>query len=363
MASFRKLQVRKLSTNFRDAVEVVPAGDDSPESGEVAVRVLWAGVNASDVNFTAGKYTPGMSPPFDAGFEALGRVSEAGPDCSLREGDFVVVPTFGAFAEQLVVSEAQVMRVPSPDPELLPLLVSGLTAKIAMDRVADLVPGATVLVTAAAGATGQFACQIAKLRGCTVVGTCSTAAKAAMLKSLGVDRAVNYKEEDLASVLREEFPRGIDVAYESVGGEMFETALAALRPHGRIVVIGFISGYKDGSGWTGGAPGGPGAAASGAGAAARSTPLPVTLLAKSASVRGFFLNNFRREWAEHFEWLVAAWRRGEIVSVVDRHSVDTFHGLDSVPAAVEWLFSGRSAGKVVVAIDPKAAKEARASRL
>ena len=200
MASFRKLQVRKLSTNFRDAVEVVPAGNDCPDSGEVAVRVLWAGVNASDVNFTAGKYTPGVSPPFDAGFEALGRVTEAGPDCSLREGDFVVVPTFGAFAERLVVSEAQVMRVPSPDPELLPLLVSGLTAKIAMDRVADLAPGATVLVTAAAGATGQFACQIAKLRGCTVVGTCSTAAKAAMLRSIGVDRAVNYKEEDLGAV-------------------------------------------------------------------------------------------------------------------------------------------------------------------
>ncbi|KAA0147637.1 hypothetical protein FNF29_07192 [Cafeteria roenbergensis] len=356
MASFRKLQVRKLSTNFRDAVEVVPAGNDCPDSGEVAVRVLWAGVNASDVNFTAGKYTPGVSPPFDAGFEALGRVTEAGPDCSLREGDFVVVPTFGAFAERLVVSEAQVMRVPSPDPELLPLLVSGLTAKIAMDRVADLAPGATVLVTAAAGATGQFACQIAKLRGCTVVGTCSTAAKAAMLRSIGVDRAVNYKEEDLGAVLRDEFPRGIDVAYESVGGDMFETALAALRPHGRIVVIGFISGYKDGSGWTG-------ASGGGAAAAKRSAPLPVTLLAKSASVRGFFLNNFRREWAEHFAWLVAAWRRGEIVSRVDAHSVGAFQGLDSVPDAVEWLFSGRSAGKVVVAIDPEAAKEARASRL
>lgn len=360
MASFRKLQVRKLSTNFRDAVEIVPAGAESPDSGEIAVHVLWAGVNASDVNFSAGKYTPGVSPPFDAGFEALGRVAEAGPDCRLREGDFVVVPTFGAFAERLVVSEEQVMRVPSPDPELLPLLVSGLTAKIAMDRVADLVPGATVLVTAAAGATGQFACQIAKLRGCTVVGTCSTAAKAAMLTALGVDRAVNYKEEDLATVLREEFPRGIDVAYESVGGAMFETALSALKPHGRIVVIGFISGYKDGSGWKG-AAGGVAAGAGGSGG--RSTPLPVALLAKSASVRGFFLNNFRREWVDHFEWLVAAWRRGDIVSTVDKHSVDAFHGLDTVPDAVEWLFSGRSAGKVVVAIDPKAAKEARASRL
>jgi len=324
---------------------------DAPEEGEILVQVVYAGVNASDVNFTAGKYTPGVEPPFDAGFEALGRVIARGPGCRLALGAAVVVPSFGAFAERLLVPEAHVFPVPSAEPEILPLLVSGLTAKIALDRVAELARGETVLVTAAAGATGQFACQLAKLRGCTVIGTCSTDAKAAFLKSIGVDRPVNYKREDLSAVLRAEFPRGIDAAYESVGGEMFEAAVAALRPKGRVVVIGFVSGYRDGSGWK-----------RKEGGAARGTPLPVTLLAKSASVRGFFLNHYRKEWADHFRWLVEAWQRGDIVSKVDEHSKDTFRGVEAVADAVDYLYSGKSSGKVVVRLDG-GADAARESRL
>jgi len=85
--------------------------------------------------------------------------------------------------------------------------------------------------------------------------------------------------------------QGVDVVYESVGGEVFDAAVNNLATHGRLIVIGFTSGYQDGSGWTTA----PGAPAGKRGA----TPLPAKILAKSLSLRGFFLNNFVREWKPH----------------------------------------------------------------
>ncbi len=81
--------------------------------------------------------------------------------------------------------------------------------------------GETVLVTAAAGGTGQFAVQLAKLAGNTVIATCSTPEKVKLLKELGCDRVINYKTENLEQVLKSEYPNGVDIVYESVGGETF----------------------------------------------------------------------------------------------------------------------------------------------
>lgn len=134
------------------------------------------------------------------------------------------------------------------------------------------------LCAAAAGATGSFAVQLAKQAGCHVIGTCSSDDKAAMLKGLGCDRPVNYKKEDLFKVLREEYPKGVDVVYEGVGGKMFDVALNNLAVKGRLVVIGFISGYQDSTGWTG--------------AGSTQKPIGPKILGKSASIRGFFLNDY-----------------------------------------------------------------------
>lgn len=98
---------------------------------------------------------------------------------------------------------------------------------------------------AAAGGTGQFAVQLAKLAGNHVIGTCGSEDKVKFLKEIGCDRVVNYKKEDLAAVLKKEYPQGIDLVYECVGGKMLETAVNSLAIHGRIVIIGMISGYVD----------------------------------------------------------------------------------------------------------------------
>uniref|UniRef100_A0A8C6WHI1 15-oxoprostaglandin 13-reductase n=1 Tax=Neogobius melanostomus TaxID=47308 RepID=A0A8C6WHI1_9GOBI len=212
--------------------------------------IIFVGINASDINYSAGRYDPTVKPPFDAGFEGIGEVVGLGLGASsdYTIGDTVAYFRNGAFAEYTIAPAKECIRVPLVKPEFLTLLVSGATAYIALKRLGDLTKGETVLVTAAAGGTGQFAVQFAKQAGCHVIGTCSTNEKAGFLKSIGCDRPINYKEENLGETLRKEYPKGIDVVYESIGGSILDVAVNCLAQKGRLIVIGFISGYQSASG-------------------------------------------------------------------------------------------------------------------
>jgi len=245
----------------------------------------------------------------------------------------------GAFAEYMAVSSLHALPVPSADPKFLPLLVSGLTASIALEQIGELKGGETVLVTAAAGGTGMFAVQLAKLKGCTVIGTCSSPEKVEFLKSIGCDRPINYKEEDLNTVLKKEFKQGVDCVYESVGGKMFETSVNRLANRGKVIVIGYISGYSSDKGLAN-TPG-------------SNAALCAKLLNKSASVRGFLLFHYADVWRRHSRQLLDAVLAGKLRSFV---SPERFHGLDSVNAAVDFLHSGKSFGKVVVDLEAASSK-------
>mmetsp|Transcript_59455 Transcript_59455/g.124243 ORF Transcript_59455/g.124243 Transcript_59455/m.124243 type:complete len:347 (-) Transcript_59455:105-1145(-) len=343
--AFRKIVVERLSSNFREATKIVTYNlAQKPNPGHIFVRNVLCGINASDINFTNGKYMPGLQPPFDAGFEAVGRVASIGDGVTgLKIGDPVVYSAFGAFAEMKEVESRGVIPIPKVSGDALTLVVSGLTASIALEEVAQIQEGETLLVTAAAGATGSFAVQLGKLKGCHVIGTCSTDDKAAFLATLGCDRAINYRRESLFKVLKAEYPKGINAVYESVGGDMFDAAVNNLAVKGRLVVIGFISGYQDGSGWTGPAE----AAAGGGGGGPGKTPLAAKLLGKSASVRGFFLNNFAKQWRPHMERLHALVGSGQVRCVSDPTA---FAGLESVADAVEYMYKGGNTGKVIVAL-------------
>lgn len=107
--------------------------------------------------------------------------------------------TYGGFAEYAIEKARFCVPVADSSPEIVSFLTSGLTASLALEA-GGLRRGQTVLVTAAAGGTGMFAVQLAKLAGCHVVGTCGSAEKAKLLARLGVDRVVNYKEESLKEV-------------------------------------------------------------------------------------------------------------------------------------------------------------------
>jgi len=301
-----------------------------------------------------------VSPPFDAGFESVGVVVAAGSavPASLQPGAAVAATGYGAFSEYQIVKARAALPLPSASAHFLPLLVSGLTASVALNTTGEMktvgVNGArqeTVLVTAAAGGTGLFAVQLAKAAGHHVIATCSSDDKVAVLRSLGVDRVINYKKEEFGSVLRKEYPRGIDIVYESVGGEMFLECVKNLAVKGRLIVIGFISGYEDGSAWKGVAKNG---AAASSGAAVKATkkpppPLPALLLGKSASIRGFFLNDYADQFKSHMAHLSQSVANGSLQSIVDP---TRFVGLEQVPLALDRMYAGKNVGKVVVDLAP-----------
>ena len=348
----RRVVVHRLTSDFAAATRIVSAPTPAPKRGEVLIERRWTGVNASDVNFTAGRYFGGAKKaaallPFDAGFESVGVVAALGPGVAdahpeLAPGQPVATTTYGGFSEYAVAPAKLVVPVPEASPAAVALLTSGLTASIAMEQLGGVSAWSqsapekrrTVLVTAAAGGTGQIAVQLAKLAGHHVVATCGGEVKARMLASLGVDRVVNYKKESLRSVLRSEYARGVDLAYESVGGEMFETAVDALAPHGVLIVIGMMSQYTSG-----------GKDASEAWTPSTYKGLPEKLLWKSASVRGFFLPQYARHFRRHLAGLFELVRSGKMRVEIDP---SPFKGLEDVSRAVAHLQGGTSMGKVVV---------------
>ncbi|KAM6910607.1 prostaglandin reductase 3-like [Xenentodon cancila] len=341
-SSARKLVVTTLSPSFREAVSMRTVAVPTPGDADLLVRNRFVGINASDINYSAGRYDPTVKPPFDAGFEGIGEVVGLGLSASSTYtiGDTVAYFGSGAFAEYTVVPAKESVRVPSVKPEFLTLLVSGATAYIALKRLGDLAKGETVLVTAAAGGTGQFAVQFAKQAGCHVIGTCSSNEKAGFLKSIGCDRPINYTTEDLAKTLRKEYPQGIDVAYESVGGSVLELAVNCLAKKGRLIVIGMISGYQTESG----IPPFPGG-----------ETLPVKLLLRSASMRGFFLPHFVSDYKEALSSMMQMFAKGKLVCEVDCGDMaqeGRFVGLESVFRAVDYMYAGKNLGKVVVEVTP-----------
>lgn len=342
-STMKKLVVTKLSPHFREAVCVQTVAVPTPGNEELLIRNRFVGINASDINYSAGRYDPTVKPPFDAGFEGIGEVVGLGLRASsdYTIGDTVAYFRNGAFSEYTVVPAKECVRVPLVKPEFLTLLVSGATAYIALKRLGDLTKGETVLVTAAAGGTGQFAVQFAKKVGCHVIGTCSSNEKAGFLKSIGCDRPINYRVENLGETLRKENPKGIDVVYESIGGNMLELAVNCLAQKGRLIVIGFISGYQSASGIP----------------AFKGATLPVKLLQKSASVRGFFLPHFLSDYREAMGKMMQMVAKGELVCEVDFGDLaeeGRFSGLESVFRAVDYMYAGKNLGKVVVEVAPAA---------
>ncbi|XP_043923045.1 prostaglandin reductase 3 isoform X2 [Protopterus annectens] len=301
----------------------------------------FVGINASDINYSAGRYDPSAKPPFDIGFEGVGEIVALGLTASANYtvGQSVAYMSGGSFAEYTVVPTKNAIMVPSSKPEYITFLVSGATAYISLKELGSLSEGETVLVTAAAGGTGQFAVQLAKKAKCHVLGTCSSDEKAGFLKTIGCDRPINYKKENIATVLKKECPRGVDVIYESVGGDIFDLAVNNMAVKGRLIVIGFISGYQTLTGLK----------------AIKGGTLPAKLLQKSASVRGFFLLHFHSHYQEALKQLLAMFEKGELACEVDCGDMSPegrFIGLESVFRAVDYMYTGKNIGKVVVELPP-----------
>ena len=343
--SYKKIQVVTLSSDFARATEIVEAPLREPKDDEVLVKNHFSGINATDINISAGRYFTDGKVPYDVGFEGLGIVQSIGSKVNdsiadeklkLKVGQPVLYLGSSGFAEYIYANAPQLIPVPELNPKYLSILVNGLTASIGLDKAGHIKAGEKVLITAAAGGTGQICVQWAKSKGCHVIGTTSSEEKANYLKSLGCDEIINYKEKNLSKELATLHPEGVDVIWETIGGQTFVDLVDNLAIHGRILVVGGITGYKE------------------TGFPKVSIPeLPSKILHKSISVTGFLLTNEAQHFKEYVPQLILGIATDKIKIKIDmgeNSPKGPFKGLKGAIDAVEHLHTGKSSGKVVAAI-------------
>jgi NADPH2:quinone reductase len=216
-----------------------------PGPGQVRIQVRAAGVNYIDVYFRTGLYPRPV--PFVAGLEGAGEVESVASDVrGFAPGDRVAwssVP--GSYASGVLAPAANIVRVPDvvDDAIAAAAMLQGMTAHYLVHGVRETKRGDLALVHAAAGGAGLLLVQLLKAAGATVVGTCSTAEKEALVRGAGADHVIRYTETDFAPALRAwTNGRGADVVYDSVGKTTFDGSLASLRPRGLLVLFGQSSG-------------------------------------------------------------------------------------------------------------------------
>ncbi len=205
--------------------------------------------------------------------------------------------------------------------------ITGLTAYFGLLDVGQPQAGETVVVSAAAGAVGSVVGQIAKLKGCRVVGIAGSPAKCAWITGeLGFDAAVNYKESDWKEQLKRACPNGVDIDFENVGGEIMNTVLSMLNLKARVVLCGMISGYNAGTAATG-----------------QGDFIPI--LMKRLRVEGFIVLDFAHRFSEATTQLGQWLKSGKL-----KHRETIVEGLEKAPLAINYLFDGDNIGKLLVKI-------------
>ncbi len=223
----------------------VTLADPVPQAGEVLIDVEASGLNFADVVARSGAYRDCPPLPCILGYEVVGRVSALGPEVAgPRIGARVIAFTrFGGYASRVVAAALGVMEVPEtmPAAEAAALAVQGATAWYMAEDLIRLHPGEHVLVQAAAGGVGSILVQIAKARGCIVYGTASSTEKLEFMSRLGVDHPILYTSEDFELAVRRiqgQDYRGLDVVFDSLGGQAYAKARRLLAAGGRLVCFG-----------------------------------------------------------------------------------------------------------------------------
>jgi NADPH2:quinone reductase len=228
-----------------EAMRLEDVPDPSPGPGHALVRIAAAGVNFIDVYFRTGLYPAPL--PFGPGLEAAGTVTAIGDGVTgLAVGDRVAYTGHpGSYAELNAVPAERLVVLPDglSFRDGAAAMLQGTTAHYLALATFALQRGDTCLIHAAAGGVGLLLCQVAKMRGATVIGTVSTEEKAALARAAGADHLVLYTTQDFAAeVKRITNGRGVDVVYDGVGKTTFDKGLDCLRPRGMMVLFGQSSG-------------------------------------------------------------------------------------------------------------------------
>jgi NADPH-dependent curcumin reductase CurA len=262
------------------------------------------------------------------GVEAIGEVIAVGSAVQkFSPGDPVgVVQVGGAYRHVQRCKASNAVIVPNLLPEALAIVPSAVSALVALEQVGEMGSNQLMCITAAAGGLGNALTQLALMAGNRVIAVCGSDEKARWLKSLGVERVVQYRREDLGAVLAADYPDQLDLVMDSVGGETFDALLPQLAPHGKLVVCGYSSDRLPTQ-------------------QIKNERVYTSLYWKAASVRGFMNYRYAEFAADARQRLFQWWQEGRWTPRVDAQE---FRGLGSVAGAGEWLLAGENLGKVVV---------------
>ena len=301
----------------------------APGEGEVLLRVLYVSLDAANRAWMQGAtYRSALEAGQVMAGGALAEVVESNAG-HLKPGDLVFADT--GWQEWAAVPARGLIALPRVEPltHLLSVFgVAGLTAYFGLIECGRPKAGETVVVSAAAGSVGSIVGQIAKIKGCKVVGIAGGAAKCALLQNeLGFDAAVDYKAGDTRRALRAACPDGIDVYFDNVGGDILEACLFNMNTHGRIACCGAVSQY-DGAA----PPHGP-------------RGVPGLIVTKRLTLTGFVVMDFygQREAA-------LAELQGWVKSGQLKVREDVMDGLESLPKALIGLLAGDNVGKRMVKV-------------
>ncbi len=313
--------------DFRWVESPVP----EPGDGEFLVRNLYLSCDPTQRGWMAGDtYLPAVRigevmRSFAVGQVIKSRSAELG-DGQLVQGlfgwqDYAVARPGGTCPPMAVPSGVPIETAMSA------LGYTGMTAFFGLLEVGRPKQGETVVVSGAAGATGAVVGQIARIKGCRVVGIAGGPEKCSYLtRELGFDAAIDYKSENIVTRLRESCPRGIDVYFDNVGGRILDAALSHLALHGRVVICGAIASYNaDGQ-----APG---------------PRNYLKLLIQRGRMEGFVVLDYLPRAAEAVSQLAGWLRDGKL-----KDRVDVQQGLENAPAALLRLFKGENSGKQLLQI-------------
>ena len=318
-----------------DNFELVTRPADEPGEGQVLRRTIYLSLDP----YMRGRMNAGKSyaEPVELGQVMVGgtvSVVVGSRNPAFKEGE-IVLGEDGWQAYGL--SDGSDLRRIDPDQApisyALGLLgMPGLTAYVGLLDIGQPKPGETVVVSAAAGAVGSAAGQIARIIGCRVVGIAGSDEKCDhVVRELGFDACVNYKTQKLVPALRRACPDGIDVYVENVGGAVLEAVLRLINVGARIPLIGLISQYNA--------------------TELRPGPSLVPILVKRATIRGMIIDDHVHRTADFQRDIIRWLAEGKL-----RYREDVIDGLQNAPRAFIGLFEGRNLGKLLVKVgdDPTA---------
>ena len=334
--SNRQVVLRRRPTGLLAPGDTELISGPAPElaEGEALLRTTYVGLDAAVRTWLNDQQ--GYLPPVQLGevIRAAGIGEVVATRCaSFDVGD--VVTTLSGFQDYVIIRD-DIFSTPVPGEAVDQRAVmsvygpTGATAYMGMVDIGRPQPGETVVVSAAAGATGSVAGQIAKIAGARVVGIAGGPEKCrAVVEDFGFDACIDYKNDDLKTALKEHCPRRVDVYFDNVGGAILDAVLGRLATKARVVLCGVISSYLSGEH--------PGPANY------------VNLLSKTALMQGF---NALDEWGR-FEEAFAALRRWEEEGLI-RHRETVFEGIESCVDALNGLFTGANIGKMLVKLSEPA---------